>query len=58
MRNGCCVREIHSALEREALEMRLGLIAFEHNYDLLNVMALPPLSQEVYWKLRGEKEGQ
>ena len=58
MKNGCCVREIRSALEREALEMRNGLIAFEHNYDLLNVMALPPIAQEVYWELRGEKEGQ
>lgn len=55
MKNGCCVREIHSALEREALEMRLALYAFEGNYDLLNVMALPPLAQRTYWLLKGKE---
>jgi hypothetical protein len=44
-------------MEREALEMREGLIAYQQGYDLLNVLALSPLAQETYWKLRNEKEG-
>jgi len=51
--NTCCVREIRTALEREAYEMREGLIAYEQGYDLLNVALLSPLAQETYWKLKG-----
>ena len=32
----CCVKEIRSAMEREAFEMRDGLIAFQHGYNLAN----------------------
>jgi hypothetical protein len=46
--------EIRSALEREAFEMRDGLIAFEQGYDLANVLSLSPLAQEIYWKLAGK----
>ena len=57
MNNDCCVREIRSALDREAFEMREGLIAFEQGYDLANVLSLSQLAQETYWKLKNEKEG-
>jgi hypothetical protein len=50
--NTCCVREIRTALEREAYQMREGLIAYEQGYDLLNVLSLSPLAQETYWKLK------
>lgn len=55
--NACCVREIRTALEREAYEMLEGLIAFEQGYDLATVLSLSPLAEETYWKLKNEKEG-
>jgi len=51
-----CVREIRTALEREAFEMREGLIAFEQGYDLANVLSLSKVAQETYWKLKNENE--
>ena len=51
------MREIHSSLERSAVEMREGLIAYEHDYNLATVLSLAPLSQEIYWKLKNGEEG-
>ena len=42
-------------MEVEAFQMREGLIAFEHGYDLLNVLSLSKIAQTTYRKLR-EKE--
>jgi len=53
----CCVKEIRSAMEREAFEMRDGLIAFQHGYNLATVLSLSKVAQETYWKLKNEKEG-
>ena len=56
MKTHACVREIRTALEREAFEMREGLIAFEQGYDLANVLSLSKVAQETYWKLKNENE--
>ena len=54
--NTCCVREIRTALEREAYQMREGLIAFEHGYNLATVLSLSKVAQETYWKLKNGEE--
>lgn len=53
----CCVKEIRSALEREAFEMRSGLIAYEQGYNLQTVLSLSKIGQEIYWKLKNGEEG-
>ncbi len=53
----CCVKEIRSGMEREAYEMREGLIAFERGYSSENVLSLSRIAQETYWKLKGEEGG-
>ena len=56
MNNACCVREIRTALEREAYQMREGLIAFEQGYNLTTVLSLSKVAQETYWKLKNGEE--
>lgn len=52
-----CVREYHTKAEVEAFQMREGLIAYEHGYNLQTVLSLSKVAQEVYWKLKDEKGG-
>jgi hypothetical protein len=54
--NTYCVREIRTALEREAYQMREGLIAFEQGYNLTTVLSLSKVAQETYWKLKNGEE--
>jgi hypothetical protein len=57
MNDTCCVREFRTKAEVEAAQFREGLIAYEHGYDLQNVLSLSKIGQETYWKLRlGEEE--
>ena len=44
--------EIHSALEREAHDMREALYAIESGYDEANIRSMSPLAQELIAKLR------
>jgi hypothetical protein len=51
----CCVREIHSKEELQAVQFREGQVAFEKNYDLRNVLSMSAVAQETYWKLRSTR---
>lgn len=55
MNDACCVIEYRTKLELEVAQRREGLLAFEQNYNLRNVLSLSPQAQETYWKLRNEK---
>jgi hypothetical protein len=57
MNNVCCVREYRTKMEIEAFLYREALHALTENFDEANILAMAPLSQEVYWKLKDEKEG-
>jgi hypothetical protein len=46
--NGCCVVECRTKMEVEAYQMREGLIAFEHNYNLSTVLSLSKIGQETF----------
>jgi hypothetical protein len=51
--NTCCVRELRTKAEVDAAHYRSALHALEAGFDLRNVLSMSPLSQEVYWQLRG-----
>jgi hypothetical protein len=53
MNNACCVVEHRTRMDVEAFFYREALHALEQNFDEANVLAMSPLSQEVYWKLKG-----
>jgi hypothetical protein len=56
-KTGRDVREFGSKAEVNAMQFREGLLAFERNFDLQNVLSLSPLAQQTYWLLK-EEEGQ
>jgi hypothetical protein len=50
--NGCCVKEIRTALEREAYEWTLAAQAIEWGLDAANIAALPKRTQEIIAQLK------
>lgn len=48
-----CVVEHRTKMDVEAFFYREALRALEQGYDLRNVLSMSPLSQEVYWQLKG-----
>ena len=57
MNEHACVRELRTKAEVDAAHYRAALHALEEGFDLRNVLSMSALSQEVYWQLKGAKEG-